>query len=112
MKIAIPTAGGKLCAHFGHCEKFAIIEADKESKNMQDTQWLTPPPHEPGTFPAWVKEQGANLVIAGGMGGRAQDLFTQQGVDVIVGATEETPEAVVKAYLQGTLKSGGNACDH
>ena len=24
MKIAIPTANGRLCQHFGHCETFAI----------------------------------------------------------------------------------------
>jgi len=23
---AVPTVDGKLCQHFGHCEKFAIVE--------------------------------------------------------------------------------------
>jgi len=25
MKIAIPIADGKLCAHFGHCEQFSLV---------------------------------------------------------------------------------------
>ncbi len=34
MKIAIPTANGKLCQHFGHCEKFVFIEVDEATKEI------------------------------------------------------------------------------
>jgi len=112
MKIAIPVINGKLCAHFGHCEQFAMVEADKETGEIVKTEALAPPPHEPGVLPRWLHEQGANMIIAGGMGTRAQEIFIQHGVDVVVGAGEDTPEAVVKAYLQGTLNAGANVCDH
>lgn len=46
------------------------------------------------------------------MGQRAQALFCQHGIDVIVGAPAETPETLVAAWLAGTLQSGENACDH
>jgi len=59
-----------------------------------------------------MHEQGAELVIAGGMGRRAQQLFAQHGVDVVTGAPPEPPETVVAAYLDGTLEVGANACDH
>ena len=29
MKFAIPLADGKLTAHFGHCQEFAIIEVEE-----------------------------------------------------------------------------------
>ena len=112
MKIAIPTAGGVLCMHFGHCEQFAFVSVDQEKKEVLGVEFLNPPPHEPGVLPRWVAEQGAKLVIAGGMGARAQSLFTEQGVQVVVGAMGGKPEEIVKAYLDGNLEVGQNVCDH
>ncbi len=111
-KIAIPVSGGKLSAHFGHCEQFAFVEVDIDAKKIVSTELLTPPQHEPGVLPSWTSEQGANLIIGGGMGTRAQDMFENSGVKVMVGAPTETPEVIVTAYLAGTLQTGGNVCDH
>jgi len=110
MKIAIPTVQGKLCMHFGHCEQFALVSI--ADKTIIGTDMLTPPPHEPGVLPVWLHEQGASLIISGGMGSRAQNLFIQNGIEVVVGAPSDAPEEVVKAYLAGTLKAGVNTCDH
>ncbi len=112
MKIAIPLADGRLCVHFGHCEQFALVEVDDAAKTITSTSYLTPPAHEPGVLPRWLHEQGANVIIAGGMGQRAQDLFSQSGVKVVVGAPGDMPENVVSAYLAGTLEVGQNVCDH
>jgi predicted Fe-Mo cluster-binding NifX family protein len=112
MKIAIPLADGRLCMHFGHCEQFALLEVDEATKKTVNTTLLTPPPHEPGLLPRWLHEQGANVIIAGGMGQRAQDLFAQNEIKVLVGAPVNTPEALVASYLSGTLAQGENACDH
>jgi predicted Fe-Mo cluster-binding NifX family protein len=112
MKIAIPLANGKVCMHFGHGEQFALVEVDEASKAITATSYLTPPPHEPGVLPRWLHAQGADAIIAGGMGQRAQALFAQNGIKVVVGAPAETPEDVVAAYLSGTLKVGQNVCDH
>jgi len=110
MKIAIPTYDGKLCLHFGHSESFALVEVeDGEIKNVE---FLKPPDHAPGVLPEWLHEQGADIIIAGGMGTRAQALFQQNGIDVIVGATPMEPEEVVKQYIDGALKMGENVCDH
>lgn len=112
MKIAIPLAGGRLAMHFGHCEQFALVEADEATKEIKATSVLSPPPHEPGVLPRWLHEQGADVVIAGGMGQRAQQIFAQQGIRVVVGASADSPDAIAKAYLDGTLASGENLCDH
>ena len=111
MKIAIPLTDGQLCMHFGHCEQFALVETD-EQDNIVNKTLLTPPPHEPGVLPAWLNEQGANVIIAGGMGMRAQQLFAQNDITVVVGASGEQPEQLVAAYLNGTLETGDNVCDH
>lgn len=112
MRIAIPVAEGRLCPHFGHCEEFALIDVDQESKQITGQQTLPSPDHQPGLLPRWLHEQGTTIVIAGGMGRRAQDLFTENGIRVIIGASSQPPEAVVKAYLDGSLETGANICDH
>ncbi|MGD9084404.1 MAG: NifB/NifX family molybdenum-iron cluster-binding protein [Desulfobacterales bacterium] len=110
MKFAIPLANGKLTAHFGHCQEFALIEvADNEIANKQI---LVPPPHEPGVLPSWLHELGADVIIAGGMGQRAVSLFNENGIKVITGAPELEPEALVTNYLDNTLMTGVNVCDH
>jgi predicted Fe-Mo cluster-binding NifX family protein len=110
MKFAIPLAEGKLTAHFGHCQEFVLIEvADNEIKNKET---LIPPPHEPGVLPRWLHEMGTDVIIAGGMGARALDLFAQNGIKVVTGAPASTPEDLVKSYLDNTLEAGANVCDH
>jgi predicted Fe-Mo cluster-binding NifX family protein len=112
MKIAIPMADGRLCMHFGHCQMFALVEVDEGGKQIVETKMLEPPAHAPGVLPAWLHEQGADVVIAGGMGQRAQMLFAQNDIEVLVGAPSETPEALATAWLEGTLQTGQNICDH
>ena len=110
--VAIPVAGGQLCMHFGHCEQFALLDVDTAGKEILSTRHLAPPPHEPGVLPRWLHEQGVNLIIAGGMGQRAQNIFAEQGIRVIVGVPAGPPESIVRAYLDDELQSGDNLCDH
>ena len=112
MRIAIPLAAGRLSAHFGHCEEFAIVEVDEETKEVVNTSRHGSPPHEPGALPRWLHELGAKVIIAGGMGRRAQQLFAQNDIVVVVGAPAESPDRLVAAYLDGTLEGGDNLCDH
>ena len=110
MKFAIPLAQGKLTAHFGHCQEFALVEV--EDNEVRKTETLVPPPHEPGMLPKWLHGQGADVIIAGGMGARALDLFAENDIKVVVGAAALAPEELVKQYLDNTLQVGGNVCDH
>lgn len=111
MKIAIPTSGGLLCPHFGHCDEFTIVEVD-DSQKVVGTQVIPAPEHQPGLLPVWLRERGADIVIAGGMGVRAQQIFAQNGVEVVVGAPPISPSEIVSCYLGGTLETGSNLCDH
>ena len=111
MIIAMPIVQNQLCMHFGHCEVFAFFEVDKNEKRIIKKTTLAPPPHEPGILPPWIKRQGADVVITGGMGARAQGLFQEVGIKVITGACGD-PEQVVLDYLNNSLQTGANACDH
>ncbi|MCB8994430.1 MAG: NifB/NifX family molybdenum-iron cluster-binding protein [Bacteroidales bacterium] len=108
--IAIPLENGKLCAHFGHCQQFAIVEV--ENNTITGEKLVTPPPHEPGLLPKWLSEKGVTNVIAGGMGQRALDLFNAQNIKVNVGAQPKSSKELVSDWLEDSLVTGNNACDH
>ena len=112
MKIAIPVQAGRVSMHFGHCEEFALYEVNEADKTIAGKTAHQPPPHEPGVLPAWLHDLGANVIITGGMGQRAQQLFAQHGIAVVLGAQPEAPETLAAAYANGTLQAGENACDH
>jgi len=111
MKIAIPTADGMLCAHFGHCQQFTVLDVDTENKSIVKSESVVPPPHEPGVYPRWLSQIGCDHIIAGGMGGRAIDMFRQNGITVIIGAPNGKPEEIVMEYLNGDLITSSNPCD-
>jgi predicted Fe-Mo cluster-binding NifX family protein len=114
MKIALPIAGEQLCTHFGHCERFYFFDIDPGTKEVIRKEAITAPPHQPGLLPRLLGEKGVDVVIAGGMGARAQDMFSQRGIKVVVGASpaDGNPEEIVKLYLSGSLRTGENICDH
>jgi len=110
MRYAIPTVNGKLAMHFGHCQQFTLIDViDGEITSEKATE---PPPHEPGVLPDWLASMQVEIVIAGGMGTRAQQLFRAKGIEVLIGAPDQTPAEVVTQHLAGTLATGDNICDH
>jgi ATP-binding protein involved in chromosome partitioning len=111
-KIAIPVVEGRLSAHFGHCAEFAIFDVDLETQKIIGQETLPAPPHEPGLLPRWLGEKGVNVIIAGGMGARAQDLFAEQGIAVSTGASGDLPDKIVLSYMNNTLELGNNTCDH
>lgn len=112
MKYAVPVSGGVLSPHFGHCEQFVLFEIDEQGKEITGKELVPPPKHQPGLLPGWLAERGVSVVIAGGMGPRAVELFRQKGIRVVIGALESDPEKAVLNHLNGSLATGDNICDH
>jgi predicted Fe-Mo cluster-binding NifX family protein len=112
MRVALPIEGDKLSPHFGHCERFAFFDIEEESADIADWHAVAAPEHRPGLLPGWLADLGVTVVIAGGMGPRAVELFRHRGIDVIIGAEEDDPEQAVRSYLKGALATGENVCDH
>lgn len=107
MKIAIASEGKLVCGHFGHCEGFTIYEVN-EGKAL-DKKFVQNPGHRPGFLPVFLKDLGANVIISGGMGETAQQLFNQNGIEVVVGASGNCDD-IVQRYIKGELKSTGSIC--
>ncbi len=109
MKIAIAKDGSRVSEHFGRCEGYAIFHVQDSIIFRQDD--LANPGHEPGRLPAFLSEHGVDLVIAGGMGPRAVELFRRNGIEVIIGVSGPV-EFVAQDYIAGRLSVGESSCHH
>jgi len=112
MTIALPTAHGRLHEHFGGCREFTLVQTDPEQRKILNQRTVIPPPHAPGLFPRWLREQGARVVITGGIGRRALAIFAQQGITVRAGTPDAPVEQLVTAYLNGQLAATPEGCEH
>ena len=101
MKIAVSCNGSQIWPHFGHCENFMVYEA--EEGKIESEQSVPNPGHRPGFLPNFLADMGVEVMIAGGMGGGAVDIFNERGVEVVLGAQGDAKPAV-EAYLRGELR--------
>lgn len=110
MKIAVASENKMVTEHFGHCESFNIFEA--ENTQIIKSESVPNPGHKPGFLPNFLNDMGVNVIISGGMGGGAIEIFNEKGIEVITGAKGDA-RAAAERYLQGVLKSTGSVChDH
>ena len=107
MKIAVAAMGKTVAGHFGHCENFIFFETENGRVTAENS--VPNPGHKPGFLPNFLADRGAQVIIAGGMGGGAVEIFNERGVEVIFGAQGDAG-AAVEAYLEGRLKSTGSIC--
>lgn len=103
MKIAIPIEDGRLHDNFGACRQFALVEVDADKKVALRTDIVSAPEHPPGRFPRWLRDEGVEVVISGGIGPRALNLFGVCRIAVRAGTPGAPVKQVVTAYLNDEL---------
>jgi len=108
MKIAVASEKEMVTSHFGHCENFNIYEA--EGNKIVKSSSIQNPGHKPGFLPNFLNDMGVNVIISGGMGQGAVEIFNDKNIEVITGAEGEAKKAV-EEYLKGNLKSTGSICN-
>lgn len=107
MKIAAACEGNFITEHFGHCENFMIF--DVENNKIIASNSVPNPGHKPGFLPNFLNGLGVNVIMSGGMGGGAVDIFNELNIEVITGASGDA-KAQAEMYLSGKLKSTGSVC--
>lgn len=107
MRIAVASENKSVSGHFGHCQGFEMY--DVEERKVIRSEFQPSPGHRPGFLPVFLSDLGANVIIAGGMGETAQQLFKEKNIDVVVGARGLCDD-VVNQYLSGVLQSTGSVC--
>jgi len=101
----------EMSMHFGRCPFYTIVDVDdNEVKEVQVIENPYFQNHVPNVVPGFINEQNANVMIAGGMGPRAIQMFEGYGIEVATGLGGIV-ENVLKAYLDGRVQ-GASACSH
>ncbi len=101
----------EMSMHFGRCPNYTLVDVD--GQDVKDVQVINNPyfkKHEPGVVPGYMNDQAINVMIAGGMGPRAIQLFQGFGIEVATGVAGKV-ENVLKAYIEGRI-SGTAPCSH
>ncbi|AEG60255.1 NifB/NifX family molybdenum-iron cluster-binding protein [Desulforamulus ruminis] len=106
-KIAVASEKELVTGHFGHCRNFYIFEVEKG--RIIKSESVPNPGHKPGFLPNFLNDMGVKVIISGGMGGSAIDIFNEKGIEVITGAAGNARTAA-EQYLQETLRSTGAVC--
>ena len=102
---------GRISQHFGRCPYYLIV--DVEGDEIVKTDTIANPyytQHTPGMVPKFIQEQGAHVLISGGIGPRAIDMFASLGIEVVSGAAGNAGD-ILRAYLKGEV-SGAEGCGH
>ncbi|WP_027627893.1 NifB/NifX family molybdenum-iron cluster-binding protein [Ruminiclostridium cellobioparum] len=107
MRIAIASDGKMVTEHFGHCEGFTIF--NEQNKQIVSSEFISNPGHKPGFLPNFLNDKGVNVIISGGMGAGAIEIFEEKNIEVITGAAGDA-ETAARNYIEGKLKSSGSVC--
>ena len=107
MKIAIATDAGMVSRHFGHCEGFTLFTV--EEGKVTNQEFLANPGHKKGFLPVFLHDHGVEVIISGGMGQGAIDIFNANDIEVITGAMGSLDKNI-EDYMAGKLVSTGSVC--
>ncbi len=110
MKVALSTKNNMVTEHFGHCDYFIVYEI--EDNKILGSSLIKNPPHQKGHLPKFLKEQGVNVVIAGGIGQMAVNMLKNLGIECFMNVCGEA-DTVIKKFMNNELNSNGEPCtDH
>lgn len=109
MKVAIAADGQTVASHFGRCEGYEL--AVIEEGEVVERERIDNPGHEPGRLPKLLSELEVDVIVAGGMGPRAQGFFEEFGIQTITGVAGSIDEAI-EAIAWGRLMPGDDTCHH
>lgn len=109
MKIALPSDGHEIDAHFGHCQSFTIFTIDENKIVAEET--FTPPPGcgcKSNVVPQ-LAQMGVSVMLAGNMGGGAVNVLASAGIQVVRGCAGDVRQAA-EAWLAGQVADSGVGC--
>ncbi len=110
MKIAVTYENGLIFQHFGHTQQFKIYEV--EGKTLLSSQVVDTNGSGHGALAGFLKAQGVEVLICGGIGGGAQNALREAGIQLF-GGVSGSADAAVNAFTGGALQYNPNVqCNH
>lgn len=108
MRIAIPAESkngleSPLSLHFGRCPVFIMVEVEEgETLSVDEIDNPFYGDHAPGQVPAFIKSQGADVILVGGMGRRALAFFDQYSIQA-VSSSGRTVQQALQGFFEGSV---------
>lgn len=110
MKIAVTYENGQIFQHFGHCENFKFYTV--ENNQIQSSEVVNAAGSGHGALAGFLKNNGADTLICGGIGGGAQAALADANIK-LYGGVSGNADAAVEAFLAGKLEFNSNIqCNH
>lgn len=100
MKIAVPFENGMVFQHFGRSEQFKFYEVENGAVLHSEVVSTNGQGH--GALVGFLVQNGANVVLCGGIGTGAQVALMQAGIQMF-GGISGLADAAVSNYLSGRL---------
>lgn len=92
-----------LSYHFGHCPYYVMVDMEEnEVKSVESIPNTMAEGHNPGDLPSYMKAQGVDVIITGGMGPKAQQYFEDYGIKAVTGAYGKVKD-VLEEFLQSKI---------
>lgn len=111
MIIAVPYLQGLVNAHFGSTQAFMVAETAEgkvEKATVYEVQGMQ---HNHSGIAGFLKEQGVEVILAGGMGAPMQQALKMQGFELYCGV-QGPAVAAVEAFLRGEIEQSESTCGH
>lgn len=108
MKVALSTKNNMVTEHFGHCDYFIVY--DIKDKKVRASSLIKNPPHQKGLLPKFLKDNGVDVVIAGGIGQMAVGLLKDLGIECYMNIEGEADQ-VIQRYLNNEFVDKGKPCE-
>lgn len=111
MRIAVTAnESGEIFQHFGHTRYFSIF--DIKGGKITDQKTIDAEESGHAALGGFLKENGVDLLICGGIGGGAKNVLAEAGIELVSGVSGKI-EAAVEGYLAGRIHDNPEAeCDH
>jgi predicted Fe-Mo cluster-binding NifX family protein len=111
MIVAVPYLAGAVNAHFGSTQAFLVAEATGETIERTTLYEVQGMQHNHAGIAGFLKEQGVEVILAGGMGAPMQQALKRTGFTVYCGVSGPAVEAV-EAFLRGEIVQSESTCGH
>lgn len=108
-RIAIPSNGEELDAHFGRAQAFTVFEIDGSQARKVEVLSAVGLEHQHEGLASMFKRNGIEVLVCGGIGGGMIESLNFAGMDLVTGASGRTID-VAQSYASGTMVSTGSVC--
>ena len=110
MKLAVTYENGQIFQHFGHTEQMKIYEV--ENDEIRASQVLSTNGSGHGALAGFLRDQGVDVLICGGIGGGAQQALAQAGIKLYGGCTGSADQAVQNLLDHVLMYNPNVQCSH